>query len=221
MMRGSGRVRGETSAVRRLTRVGCGLCAALVLVTSGCAGATVAPGTIYHRDPSTVRERYEAWLLFAHLAGALESVASQDFSRSGEQLSVAQVDRAHIPSSLVALATRYVELCNELADTIESLYDSLEQAERMLAANDVQRAALALDAARSLLTRAREQLAALEEATLEVFTLLRRSGGGAPQRNSTRHGRRSKRRWRGCCSSHLSMCGARTLLRRQPPGNVH
>ena len=178
MMRGSGRVRGETSAVRRLTRVGCGLCAALVLVTSGCAGATVAPGTIYHRDPSTVRERYEAWLLFAHLAGALESVASQDFSRSGEQLSVAQVDRAHIPSSLVALATRYVELCNELADTIESLYDSLEQAERMLAANDVQRAALALDAARSLLTRAREQLAALEEATLEVFTLLRRSGGG-------------------------------------------
>jgi len=156
----------------------CGFCAALVLLTSGCAGGVVSPGTIYHSDPSTVRERYEAWLLFAHLAGALESVASQDFGRSGEQFSAVQIDRAHIPSSLVDLATRYTELCNELADTIESLYDSLEKAEQMLAANDVQQAGLAIGASRSLLTQAREQLAALEDATLEVFTMLRRSGGG-------------------------------------------
>jgi hypothetical protein len=149
-----------------------------VLLTSGCAGGVVNSGTIYHSDPSTVRERYEAWLLFAHLAGALESVASQDFGRSGEQFSAVKIDRAHIPSSLVDLATRYTELCNELADTIESLYDSLEKAERMLAANDVQQAGLAIGASRSLLTQAREQLAALEDATLEVFTMLRRSGGG-------------------------------------------
>jgi hypothetical protein len=164
--------------MQRLARMVCGFCAALVLLTSGCAGGVVNPGTIYHSDPSTVRERYEAWLLFAHLAGALESVASQDFGRSGEQLSAVKIDRAHIPSSLVDLATRYTELCNELADTIESLYDSLEKAERMLAANDVQQAGLAIGASRSLLTQAREQLAALEDATLEVFTMLRRSGGG-------------------------------------------
>jgi hypothetical protein len=164
--------------MQRLARMVCGFCAALVLLTSGCAGGVVNPGTIYHSDPSTVRERYEAWLLFAHLAGALESVASQDFGRSGEQFSAVKIDRAHIPSSLVDLATRYTELCNELADTIESLYDSLEKAERMLAANDVQQAGLAIGASRSLLTQAREQLAALEDATLEVFTMLRRSGGG-------------------------------------------
>lgn len=164
--------------MQRLARMVCGSCAALVLLTSGCAGGVVNSGTIYHSDPSTVRERYEAWLLFAHLAGALESVASQDFGRSGEQFSAVKIDRAHIPSSLVDLATRYTELCNELADTIESLYDSLEKAERMLAANDVQQAGLAIGASRSLLTQAREQLAALEDATLEVFTMLRRSGGG-------------------------------------------
>ena len=174
----SGQVGDEPRVTRRLLRVVCGFCAALVLLTSGCAGGAVNPGAVYHSEPSTVRERYEAWLLFAHLAGALESVASQDFGRSGEQFSAVQIDRAHIPSSLVDLATRYTELCNELAGTVESLYDSLEGAERMLAANDVQQAGLAIDAGRSLLTQAREQLAALEDATLEVFAMLRRSGGG-------------------------------------------
>jgi len=104
----SGQDGGKSRATRRLARMVCGFCAALVLLTSGCAGRIVNPGTIYHSEPSTVRERYEAWLLFAHLAGALESVASQDFGRSGEQFNAVQIDRAHIlrASSTSPLATQ-------------------------------------------------------------------------------------------------------------------
>jgi hypothetical protein len=168
----------QVSAIRRLLRLGCGLCAVLILVTSGCAGISPASGPAFHRDPSTVRERYEAWLLFAHLGSALQAVASEEFGRSGEQFADVAIDRAHLPSNLVDLASRHVELCNELADTIESVYDTLEQVERMLAVNDVQRAGAALATCRSLIVVAREQMEALEAATLEVFAMLRRSGSG-------------------------------------------
>jgi hypothetical protein len=165
-------------AIRRLLQVGCGLCAVLLLATSGCAGVTPDAGRAFHLDPSTVRERYEAWLLFAHLGSALQAVASEEFGRSGDQFADVSIDRAHLPSSLVDLASRYVELCNELADTIETVYDTLAQVERMLSVNDVQSAGAALATCRSLIGLAREQMSALEQATTEVFTMLRRSGSG-------------------------------------------
>jgi len=164
--------------IRRLLRAGCGLCAVLLLVTSGCARTTPDDGRVFHLDPSTVRERYEAWLLFAHLGSALQSVASEEFGRSGDQLGDVSIDRAHLPSSLVDLANRYVELCNELADTIESVYDTLDEVERLLSINDVRRAGVALVTCRSQIGLAREQMSALQQATTEVFTMLRRSGSG-------------------------------------------
>ena len=93
-------------------------------------------------------------------------------------MSAVQLERAHLPSSLVDLARRYVDLCNQLADTIESLYDSLDSVDRMLAVNDLQGAGRGLEASRGLLAQARDSLSALEKATVEVFTMLRRAGAG-------------------------------------------
>ncbi|MBN1153231.1 MAG: DUF4129 domain-containing protein, partial [Dehalococcoidia bacterium] len=94
------------------------------------------------------------------------------------QLASVEVARAHLPGSLVELATRYVELCDQLAVTVEQLFDGLGQAEGLLAANDLAESGRVLADSRVLLTDAQNLLDVLDTATVEVFTLLRRSGGG-------------------------------------------
>lgn len=188
MTKRTGRDPDALDRMPRLGRVGCGVCAALVLLASGCVASPEPSNTIYHRDPSTVREQYQSWLLFAYLGGALQSLASQEFGLAEEQLTAVEAQRAHLPSGLVDLATRYTELCRELANTIESLYESLERAEGMLAENDVSGVGPLLETCSLLLGEAREQLEALEKATNEVMTVLRRSGSGttAAQLNEAR-----------------------------------
>ena len=173
-------IRGPARGRRHRRPVGAcrALCAALLLVTSGCLAPQAADEVVFHEDPATAREDYNAWTLFAHLGGALRLVASEEFDTAGEQMAAVHVERAHLPSSLVELATRYTDLCEELSTTIEGLYDSLDEAERMLAENDLPRAGLALGSSKALLTQARELLGALQEATREVLSLLRRSGSG-------------------------------------------
>ena len=167
-----------TTVTGRVLRAGCGLCAAVLLLSAGCVNISSESGPVFHRDPSTVREHFAAWLLFAQLGNALQSVASEQFGSSDGQLATVTVDGANLPSGLVDLARRYVDLCNELADTIQRLYDTLQQVGDLLAANDVQRAGPALETGRALITQAREQLSALDRATLEVFAVLQRSGSG-------------------------------------------
>ncbi len=117
-------------------------------------------------------------MLFAQLGNALQAVASEQFDSSRGQLAAVTIDRAHLPSGLVDMASRYVDLCNELADTVQDVYDSLQQVEELLATNDVQHAGVQLAACRALVVQAQEQLAALEDATLEMFAMLQRSGSG-------------------------------------------
>jgi hypothetical protein len=154
-------------------------CVALVLALSaGCVQVPQDESPVYHVDPATVREHYDAWLLFAHLGGALQSVADEQFGSSSTQLAAVRVDRAHLPSSLVDLAGRYLDLCNELSDSVERLYAALSDVDAALARNDLARARISLDSGRALLELAREKLDALERATVEVMSLLRRSGAG-------------------------------------------
>ena len=164
-----------SAAVARAAR---GLVVVFLALAAGCSQAPLDEGPVYHTEPDSVRERYEAWLLFAHLGDALQSVAAEQFDRSGEQLAAVRVDRAHLPSSLIDLAGRYLELCNELSDGVERLYAVLGDVDVALANNDLARARVALDSGGSLLSQSRETLGALERATVEVMSLLRRSGAG-------------------------------------------
>jgi hypothetical protein len=150
----------------------------VLLLVAGCSGPDLAPEAVFHRDPATVREHYQPWLLFAHLGETLESVASAEFERSLEDISAVRVEWAHIPSGVVELARRYVQLCEELTRIIADIFEALDEADRMLEENNLASTGQALEDCRRLLPEAKELLQALEDATSEVFAVLRRTGGG-------------------------------------------
>ncbi|MCK5212535.1 MAG: hypothetical protein KAQ74_01320, partial [Dehalococcoidia bacterium] len=133
---------------------------------------------VFHVDPSTVRERFEVGLLFEHLGAVLDALGSEDFVATRDGLRKMDIDRANLPSSLIDVCNRYVELCDLLSETTESLSVAIEECDKSLEANDLTRAGLSLGISRSLLECAREQLASLERATDEAFAILRRSGQG-------------------------------------------
>ncbi|MBN1857528.1 MAG: DUF4129 domain-containing protein [Dehalococcoidia bacterium] len=164
--------------MRRRLRVTCTLCASITLLCCGCIAVPEREGPVFHVDPSGVHERFEVGLLFEHLDAMLGALASEDFTATQDGLRNVNIDRAHLPASVFDVCNRYVELCNLLTDTIGSLRLAVEDCESSLENNDLTGAGLSLGISRSLLTRAREQLIALEKATAEAFVLLRRSGQG-------------------------------------------
>jgi len=54
-----------------MRRFGCLVSAVVLLLVAGCSGPDLAPEAVFHRDPATVREHYQPWLLFAHLGETL------------------------------------------------------------------------------------------------------------------------------------------------------
>lgn len=162
-------------------------CVAVLLFTSGCAIPAFVSGAVYHQNPSTVREQYESWLMFAHLGGALLSIAEEQFDVAGQQLDAVDVARAHLPPGMAQLAARYMELCRQLAGMIEQVFDSLDAAGQLLSRNDLAEGGRVLAECRVRLGEAQQLLEVLDGATTEAFTLLRRSGGGmASQLNEAR-----------------------------------
>ncbi len=166
------------STIARVRRVGCLAAVVVLLLVAGCGQQDLAREAVFHRDPSSVREHYQTWLLFAHLGETLESVASAEFESSLEDIAAVRVEWAHLPSGMVDLARRYVQLCEELTRVVAEIFEALDQAERMLAANNLAGTGQSLDSCRRLLPEATDLLHALEDATSEVFAVMRRTGGG-------------------------------------------
>jgi hypothetical protein len=149
-----------------------------VLLCSGCSAA--APATLVpHENPATAGARYSPGALFLYVGRALQELALGEYGTAQEMLSQVGADEAHVPEALRRICVRYVELCDELARTLDDLDAALSAAERLLETNETAPARAQLEESRQLIDVAGEQLNSLESATDEALALAGRYGTGA------------------------------------------
>lgn len=162
---------------RRVGRMLSAITCAAVLLCSGCSAA--APATLVpHENPATAGARYSPGALFLYVGSALQQLALGEYGTAQEMLSQVGADEAHIPEALRRICVRYVELCDELARTLDDLDAALSAAERLLETNETASARVRLDESRQLIDVAGEQLSSLESATDEALALAGRYGTG-------------------------------------------
>ncbi len=149
----------------------------LMLLLPSCVPSSPA-ALVPHENPASAPSRFSPGDLFVHVAGALQQLALREYGSAEELLSQVDADEAHIPEALRHICVRYVDLCDELARTLDGLDGSLSAAERLLETNEIAPARAQLEEARRLVGLAEEQLSSLESATAEAIALVGRYGTG-------------------------------------------